>query len=171
MAIKELEDDKKIDTQAEPVVTAPVVDPGNVTMSKEAFDALMERLKSVEDTQNLQLTILNKNDSNKIDEMRRAGKLVKSVKVRKIDGKWIIGWKTLENDVFMQEGRLIERQTLEVFFKDETKKVMNLREWAVTPAFVSCEVTAENKDAEGNLTFKVRSPEGEEFDIGLSFVN
>lgn len=144
---------------------------GTVKMSKEAFDALMERIKSVEDTQKLQLNVLNKNDANKIDEMRRAGKLVKSVKVRQLGGKWILGWKTLENDVFMQEGRLIEKQTVELFFKDGTSKVMNLREWAVTPQFVSCEVLAENKDAEGNLTFKVRSPDGEEIDIGLSFVN
>lgn len=141
-------------------------------MSSDAFEALMERVKKVEDDQKFQFSVLNKNDANKIDEMRRAGKLVKAVKVRQIGGKWILGWKTLENDVFMQEGRLVEKQTVEVFFKDEEKgKVMNLREWAVTPAFVSCEVIGENRDSEGNLTFSVRSPEGEEFPIGLSFVN
>lgn len=167
----------------EPVIPAkesastisPTPVPESVTMSKEAFDALMERLNSIESTQALQMSVLNKNDANKIDEMRRAGKLVKSVKVRQIGGKFIIGWKTLENDVFMQEGRLIEKQTLEYYLKDQTdkdkKNVINLREFAVTPQLVSCEVTAENKDAEGNLTFSVRAPDGEQFNIGLSFVN
>lgn len=161
-----------------PVVeTAPAQSSGEtVVLTTEAFNELMNRLSRSEADVSALMSIQSKNDLNKIDEMRKAGKLVKSVKIRRVpteDGpKYVIGWKTLQDEVFMSpEGRLIERQQVEIFFNDKTSKELTMRQWATLPEYMPFEVTRESKDGDGSTFFTVRNDEGQEFEINSIYVN
>lgn len=155
-----------------PVTPKETVIPSGVTLSTEAFGALMKRIADLESTQSLVLQVQDKNKIAKIEEMRRAGKLVKSVKIRKYAGKYIIGWKTVQDEVFKDEqGRLIEKQTVELWYDDSTKSQMSMRQWANAPEYISFEVTKESKDSDGNLFFTCVGPDGKTFEINASFIN
>lgn len=146
---------------------------GTVVLSQEAFDAFIADFNKAKQDLKSVLAIQTKNDLNKIEEMRNAGKLVKSVKVRKISGKHVVGWKTLEDEVFMDSasGRLVERQTVRAFFEDGSNEQYSMRQWGTAPEYIPFEVVKESKDADGYLFFTVRNEEGKEFEINSIYVN
>lgn len=171
---------KTTGTESKPEITEPVkVSPAapvptaeGVTLTQEAFSALMKRLGDLESNAELMLQVQDTNKIKKIEDLRRAGKLVKSVKIRKYLGKYIVGWKTLVNEVYKDEhGRLVEKQTIEVYFDDSSKMEMALRQWAIAPEYVPFEVTKESKDADGNLFFTCVGPDGKEIELNASFIN
>lgn len=159
-----------------PNPTSPEVKPesseGQIVLSKEAFNAMMKRLADLEATSNLVMQVQDKNKIAKIEELRRAGKLVKSVKIRKYTGKYIIGWKTIQDEVYKDEqGRLVEKQTVELWYDDNTKSQMSMRQWASAPEYVAFEVTKESKDADGNLFFTCVGPDGKTLELNGAFIN
>lgn len=170
---------KTPEVKNEPIVNSPkpsepIVpkEAQGVTLSTEAFNALMKRIGDLESTQSLVLQVQDKNKIAKIEEMRRAGKLVKSVKVRKYAGKYVVGWKTVQDEVYKDEqGRLIEKQIVELWYDDSTKSQMALRQWANAPEYVAFEVTKESKDADGNLFFTCVGPDGKTLELNASFIN
>lgn len=155
-----------------PKVVEPAKDSRSVTLSAEAFGALMKRLGDLEETSKLVLQVQDKNKINQIEEMRRAGKLVKSVKIRKYADKYIIGWKTIQDEVYKDEqGRLVEKQVVELFFDDGSSVQMSMRQWASAPEYIAFEVTKETKDNDGNLFFTCVSPDGKTIEMNASFIN
>lgn len=163
---------KPVDIIKKPEVVVETKKEEQVTLSTEAFNALMKRLSDLESTQNLVLQVQDKNKIAKIDELRRAGKLVKSVKIRKYAGKFIVGWKTLEDEVYKDEqGRLIEKQTVELWYEDGSKSKMSMRQWAGAPEYVAFEVTKESKDTEGNLFFTCVGSDGQVIELNAAFIN
>jgi hypothetical protein len=89
-----------------------------VELKKTTLDALMKRLETLEKEQKQLLEVQDRRTKSKIEELRRAGKLVKNVKLRSLENKSVIGWKTIEDDVYFSDGRLIEKQTVEVWLDD-----------------------------------------------------
>lgn len=142
-----------------------------VVLSSEAFNGLMERLNKLEADQRLVLETADKRQISKIEEMRRQGKLVKDVKLRVIDNKIVIGWKTKEDEVYFSDGKLIENQKVEVFFEDKTSKVLTMRQWAALPAYRSFEVIRESRAENGQLFFRVRQDDGKELEIDQTYIN
>lgn len=143
-----------------------------VTVSSEAFNAMMKRLGDLEETQRLQLQVTDKSKIKQIEDLRRSGKLVKEVKIRKYANKYIVGWKTVMDEVYKDEnGRLIEKQMIELWFDDDTKTEMSMRQWASAPEYIKFEVKAETRDEDGNLFFKCIGPDGKELEMNVSFVN
>jgi len=161
-------------TKGVAVTTKPKVEAKEetVTLSAEAFNALMKRLETLETTSALVLQVQDKNKIQKIEELRRAGKLIKSVKVRRYAGKYIVGWKMVEDEVYKDEnGRLIERQIVRIFFDGGTALDMSMRQWASAPEYISFEVTKESKDSDGNLFFTCIAPDGKTLELNASFIN
>lgn len=158
-------------TPPAPVAPKPAGD--SVVLSAEAFQAFMAEFNQMKSDHTALMAIQNKNDLNKIDEMRRAGKLIKSVKVRKVNGKFIIGWKTLQDDVYFDTttSRLVEVQRVEIYFEDKEKQELSMRQWAVLPEYVPFEVIGEMRDTEGNIYFRVKGDNGKEFEINSIYVN
>lgn len=161
------------DTAPAVPVSVPAMNPdGTVAISVEAFNAMMNRINHLEETQKLQLQVEGRNTIQKIEQLRAQGKLVKSVKVRKIGLKYVVGWQTLQDDVYIDEnGRLVEKQTVKVFFDDQSDKTYSMRQWGSAPEYVSFEVTGEERDAEGNLFFKVLGPDGKALTLNAIFIN
>jgi len=142
-----------------------------VTVPKATMDALLTRLEKVEEETRLRALVDDKNTANKIDEMRKAGKLVKSMKVRKIEGKLVLAWKLIKDEVYFREGRLHEEQTMKIFYRDKSEQEMSLRQWATASEYVACEVLKVSTDRDGNEMAEVMTPDGDEFEVGIKYVN
>jgi hypothetical protein len=142
-----------------------------VELKKTTLDALMKRLETLEKEQKQLLEVQDRRTKSKIEELRRAGKLVKNVKLRSLENKSVIGWKTIEDDVYFSDGRLIEKQTVEVWLDDGEKKQLSMRQWATIPTYSEYEVIKESKDSEGNILLTVRRGDGKELDVNVIYVN
>ncbi len=159
--------------QAPAQAPAPQAGPGgSITLTAEAFNALMGRLNNLEESASLMMQVQDRDKISKIEALRRSGKLVKSVKIRKYANKYIVGWRTLQDEVYKDEsGRLVEKQTIELFYEDGSKSQMSMRQWASAPEYVPFEVTKESKDADGNLFFTVVGPDGKTIELNAAFIN
>lgn len=142
-----------------------------VEMSKVALDELLARLAKLEEEQKLSRAVEDKNKLEKIENLRRAGKLVKEVKLRKLDGKIIIGWKLLQDEVYFADGKLIENQKIQVIFDDTTTRDMTMRQWAALPMYETFEVLRESREENGDIYFKVRGSDGKELEINIAYIN
>jgi hypothetical protein len=143
-----------------------------VTIPAADLAAVMQRIGALEESNKLFMQVQDKNKIAKIEELRRAGKLVKSVKIRKHAGKYVIAWETLQNEVYKDEqGRLIEKQTVKIFFDDGSDTDMTLRQWADASEYIPFEVTKESKNAEGDVFFTCVGPDGKTLELGASFIN
>lgn len=179
--IEESIDDSKLGTANESVPVVPTPTDGNieiknnngsVTLSSEEFSALMDRLANLEKDQKDLLSVQDKDKIAKIESLRRQGKLVSSVKVRRLYNKYIIGWKTIEDEVYKDEnGRLIEKQVIRIFFEDDTTADMSMRQWASAPEYVAFEVIGKSQDADGNEFYNIKGADGKELSISTSFIN
>lgn len=149
---------------------------GNVTVTGEDWQVLMARLATLENENILRAKVDDKNTANRIEELRRSGKLVKSVKVRQVNGKFVRAWKTVKDEVYKdQDGKLIENQIVGLYLMeeegDDTYIEMPLRQWAVVAAYISCDIMRESRESNGDLYFTVVTREGQEFQIGATYVN
>lgn len=151
---------------------------GNVNVPADQWTAMMARLQRLEDEDAFRAKTEDKNRANQIDALRRSGKLLKSVKVRTLQGKFVRMWKKLLIDeVYKDEdGKLKEKQSVGLYLmeeagQDDTYVEMPLRQWAVVAEYVPCEVVRESKEENGDLYLTVRTKEGQEFQINVIYVN
>lgn len=140
-------------------------------MTKEQFDAIMSRVNTLEEEARLRAQADDVHTKGRIEELRRQGKLMLNMKLRSVDGKLVVGWRTLQDDVYFADGKLIEVQKVEIWFQDGEKKELTMRQWATMATYVQCEVLAQSTDADGNKFVKVQTPQGETLDINVNFVN
>lgn len=142
-----------------------------VTLSSEAFNALMERISSLEETTKVMYDVQDKKALNKIDQMRRDGKLVKDIKLRVLDGKVVVGWKTLHDEVYFADGKLIENQKVELYLEDKTTKELSMRQWAALPMYQQFEVVKEARSENGQIFYTVRREDGKELEVDITYIN
>ncbi len=143
-----------------------------VQVPKKTLDAVLKRLDTLEDDNKLLKSVADKGRMARVEQLRAQGKLVKSVRIGKIDGNFVVGWKLVKDDVhFDSEGRLVEEQIIKVFFEDKTSKEMNVRSFANSMEHIEGEVTMEGKDRDGNISLTVLLPDGKEISIGQNFIN
>lgn len=145
--------------------------PKTVELSQETFEELMKSVAELKTLQDAMLAVEDKNKVIEIDRLRNNNQLVKRVKLREVNGLLVIGWRTVKNEVYMQDGRLIEDQVIEVWFEGGEKKEIRLREWAAMPVYKPFEVIKESRDTTGATYFTVKKDDGQELEIATSFVN
>lgn len=157
-----------------PAPVAPSAEQETVVLSREAFDAFIADFNKMKSDHQALMSVQSKNDLNRIEEMRRSGKLVKSVKVRKVNGKFVIGWKLLQDEVYVDvaSGRLVEKQNVAIFLEGEEAPIeLNMRQWVMAAEYVPFDVIRESRDENGDLFFLVKGEDGKEFEINAIYVN
>jgi len=114
----------------------------------------------------------------RIQQARNAGKLVKSAKLSIYEGKVVLGWSRVKDDVYFDEsGRLHEDQQVELYLdngknKKPTKtEPMSYRAFARLTTKIEGEVIKESKDKEGQIMFTVQLEDGREFELPIVFLN
>jgi len=99
----------------------------------------------------------------------------KEVRLRKIAGKIILGWRTTRDEVYQDPvtQRWVEAQELEVIFDDGTTGKYNLRDFNRLYTQEKAKIAQKMVDeATGDVALKVISLEsGKEYNIDVRFVN
>lgn len=143
-----------------------------VTIPKDAWDKVLADMAKLKENDELLREVADKGRLERIEGLRKQGKLIKSVNISGMNGKKILGWITLKNIVeFDFQGRLIEDQTVKLFFQDKSEMEMRLVSFNRNKTFTKGEVIAESKDMDGKVTYKVMFPDGETLEISENFVN
>ena len=155
-----------------PGSATPAPERKTVTLDLETYENLVEMVRDMKRTQDAIIETTDRNQRNEIERRRAGGQLVKSVKVRKYDGKYALGWKMLENDAYVNtEGKLIENQKVKVFFEDKTEKEMPYKISGTLYELEEFEVIRESRESDGTLYFTVKGEDGKELTIGAAYVN
>lgn len=146
-----------------------------VEVSKDVLEKLLERLDVLEEA-------ADKGRFERVSALRNQNnKLVKKVNLSAYQGRVVIGWKSVRDDVFFdREGKLHEDQVVALYFhdgkKDKDGKLIpeaeiSIQSFARLTKKHECEVLSESKDQNGNIALTVQDKEGRKIDIGLDFIN
>jgi hypothetical protein len=145
-----------------------------VEVEQDVLEKLLNRVDKLEADNEILREVADKNRLTRVEEMRAQGKLVKKVNLNTFDNKIIIGWKTIKDDVYIdQQGRLHETQVIGLVFEGE-KEVsheLDMRSFSRLIIKVPVEVIEDGKDKEGNVNFTVQTRDGREIKIDSKFVN
>lgn len=135
------------------------------------IDAAEEKLKDLEGAADLGRLA-------RVQEARNKGKLLKTAKVSMYGDKLILGWRTVENDVFIDaDGKLHETQKIELILdegegKEPSRgKIINQTEFSRVVTKVKGEVVRESKDDDGQTFQTVMFPDGRKVELSIVFLN
>lgn len=142
-----------------------------VEVDADVLDAILKDLSDLKEKTNQYEQTAPQDQIRKIEAMRASGKLVKSVKVRFIDEKAVLGWKMIKNEAFVSNGKLIEEQVFKVFFEDSTEQEMSLLMFTRNAIYKSFEVISEARTQTGDLMFTVVMDDGKQVIINSKYVN
>jgi len=143
-------------------------------VSVSVLESILNRVEKLESENQILREVADKNRLGRVEELRAQGKLVKSVNLNTFEGKIVIGWKKVKDDVYQdQQGRLHEDQIVGLIFEGEKEvgKEMDVRSFSRLLVKVPCEVIEEGKDKEGNINFTVQLKDGRTIKIDSKFVN
>jgi hypothetical protein len=145
--------------------------PEMVEVPKETLEKVMATVAEQQKQINILTEAADKGRLSFIQQRRDAGKLVKTAKLTTLNGDVVVGWKILEDDVRFESGRLIEKQTVKIFFKGGKDIDMGLRAFSVESGKTEGEVIKESKDKDGNVFFTLQLENGDEIEIQDIFLN
>lgn len=148
-----------------------VVDEETLKKLVDGYEGLQQKVKDLEgaaDVGRLQ----------RIQAARMDGKLVKSAKVNTYEGKYVIAWSTVKDDVWFDEaGKQHEDQQVELFLYEGEGKTpsktapMSYRQFSRLTTKVAGEVIKESKESDGKVSFTVLLPDGLELELPIVFLN
>lgn len=145
-----------------------------IEVDAETLEKVLGKLEKLEKDNEILKEVADKNRLTRVEEMRAQGKLVKKVSLNTYEGKVVIGWKKIKDDVYIdQQGRLHEDQVVGLVFQGETEvgKELDIRSFSRLLVKIPVEVLEEGKDKDGNTNFTVQTADGEEIKIDSKFVN
>lgn len=147
--------------------------PKTVTIPTKFLESLKEEIAGLKKNQNLLMSVVDKKRVARYVS-RFKGKEPNIVKLRELDGKVVISWKSTK-DVVMKVGpqKWLEDQKTELTFEDRSTKEMPQRDFELRHQKIPCKRVGIITDEEtGKAKFKlVRLDNGEECIIGAEFVN
>lgn len=165
--------------------TTPNSAPGATPASKKTVEvdaAVLEKLLNTVEKQGDQIKDLTQAADlgrlTRIQAARNQGKLVKTAKLSVYEGKIVLGWALIKDDVYTDEkGTIHEDQVIQLKL-DEGKgnepsdsKPMPYRTFARVITKVEGEVIKETKDKDGRLFFTIQLEDGREFELPIVFIN
>lgn len=145
-----------------------------IEVGKATLEKVLARVEKLERDNEILREVADKNRLGRVEEMRAQGKLVKKVGLNTYNGKIVVGWKKVRDDVFFDnQGRLHEDQVSVLYFRGETKPSEELNERAFSRLLVKIpvEVLEEGRDKEGNINFTVQLADGDTLKIDSKFIN
>lgn len=175
------EDSNVTKTESTPQVknnpSAPKED--TITVSREQLDSILQKIAEqdatiteLKQTQKEYEQTASQDQIRKIEQLRASGKLVKSVKVNMHDGKYVTGWRSTVDDVWVDSNSKEHRlQKTEVTYADGSKQELDQLEFARRKTYKEMEVIKEAKNQEGNIVLTVQDTDGKEIDIDSRFIN
>ena len=141
-----------------------------VTIPKSTLDSLVSKVEKQSEQIGMLLEVA---DKARVSRYEAAHKDLsqKKVRISTYDGKMVIGWKNLVDEMYQDEqGRFHEKQAIELYFIDNTKKVVTLKDFTRRTKKVEGLVLSNYTTPEGENMMKV-DVMGKQIDIDIVFVN
>ena len=158
--------------------TKPVVPPevkenksNKVEVDVDVLQGLIKQVADLEKKTNQIEQTASQDQIRKIEAMRASGKLVKAVKIRRYNNKLVLGWRVIRDEVWLADGKLHEKQDIEVFLDDGTSAETSLLQFTRACLYETYEVIKESKTATGDLEFVIMLNGGKELTINTKYVN
>lgn len=145
--------------------------PKMVEVDANVLQNLMDRLADVESKAGEFEKTASQDQIRKIEALRAQGKLVKSVKIRRFNGKFVLAWAVTEDNVWVADGKVYEVQKLDIFFEDGTKENITLAQFTRGAMYETYEVLKEARTADGNIEYTLILPGGKNLVIMEKYVN
>lgn len=153
---------------AQPSTTPKKAGDDSIVMTKTEYETLMA---SIAEMQKKVEYVSDKARLERWDAKQNTGKsLLPVAGITTIDGKYILGWKTVSNEAEFRNNLYIERQVIEVAFDDQTFQKMDYVDFVRHKVKVSGEVI-EKKTVGGEEYWTIRLPDGAEKILGVQFIN
>lgn len=157
-----------VDTQNTPV---PAPASKKVEVDADVLKGILDRLKEVESKTSEFEQTASQDQIRKIESLRAQGKLIKAVKVRRFEGKLVVGWRTTEDKVWFADGKLNEIQMRDIFFEDGSKVNTSEVQFSRGCTYESYEVLKEAQTATGAIEYTLLLPDGKQMVILHTYVN
>ncbi len=96
------------------------------------------------------------------------------VNLREMDGKIVVGWKTIKDEVYKDTAtnRWIEIQTVQVLFEDGTAKEVPFTDFNRLYTLIPCARKGVITNDDGQIALRlVRQDSGKEYTVGAQYVN
>lgn len=166
-------------TQAsEPESSTPRVEKEDevVEVSKVDLKNFMKRMEELEESNRKLLAVADKGRMFQFSEKERAeNSKIPTVKLTRIGspaGKLVLAWKMGKNESYVDGSRLIEHQTINVFYQDGTAEEMPLLEfYRQQNKDTVGKIKARTQNDDGSESLRIELRDGELVEIGLKFVN
>lgn len=145
-----------------------------VTISKSAFEDLQKAMQQLKKDNNLLMAVTDKKALAHYYSRNRES-LPSIVKLRIIDSKLVVGWRTIKNEIYQIAGtqKWVENQIIELLFDNGSKKEMPYIDFVRNYEYIFAKVINSTIDEiSKELSIKVaREDNGKELTIGVKFVN
>ena len=105
---------------------------------------------------------------------RNQKELPKVVKLRLMEGKLIVGWRTIQDEVYEDSGthRWVEKQVVELMYQDGKTEQMPLRDFVRKYTTIESTVLSTITTQEGNEAVKVQRKDNNDIlEIGTKYIN
>lgn len=142
-----------------------------VEVDAEVLKSILDRVKELESKTSEFEQTASQDQIRKIESLRAQGKLIKAVKVRRFEGKLVVGWRTTEDKVWFADGKLNEVQMRDIFFEDGTKVNTSEVQFTRGCTYESYEVLKEAQTATGAIEYTLLLPDGKQMVIIHTYVN
>lgn len=154
-------------------VVAPVTENAaeTVAVEKLVLQRILSELNSLKEQVQQHEQTASQDQIRKIEALRASGKLVKSVKLRRFNGKLVLGWKTVKDNVWVADGKIHEIQEIKVFFEDDSEEDTTLLQFTRGCTYEPYEVIKEAQTATGSVEYVVEVEGGKALTITAQFVN
>lgn len=142
-----------------------------VEIDKTVLDNILSKLSELEGKTKEFESTASQDQIRKIEALRASGKLVKSVKVRRFNGKLVLAWKMTKDQVWVADGKLHEVQEMDVHYDDGEVESTTLLQFTRGVTYESYEVIEEAKTADGYTKYVVDAGGGKRLEVKSNFIN
>lgn len=161
---KKLESAKIIEDNKQEIAKIKEEESQTVTVNKKALEEVMGRLKRLESAADVGR--LGHYDEKNKETIKHI------VLLSTWDGKVIVGWKMIKDDVQKVNGIWREYQIIQVKLEDDTIIDLPYLQFSQEVVKVDAEILSRTKESDGHETLKVlRKSDGKEYLLDVTFVN
>jgi len=141
-----------------------------VTIPKSTLDSLVDKVEKQSKQINMLVEVADKSRLHRYEAAHK-DMSQKTIKVSTYGGKIVTGWKMMTNDVYQDnQGRWHEKQEVEIYLIDNTKKLIPYIEFVRNIKKVGGTIIGKTSNADGNNVIKI-DVMGKHIEIGETFVN
>jgi len=156
---------KKVEPKEEQKVEPKVEPKDTITIPKDTFDRMVKDIDMLKETADRRRMALYQH--------RHKGDQVPMVRLRELDGKVIMGWRMIKNDVHFDRTKKtwVEDQVVELLFEDGKSEKVVYGDYVNNYRSIECDQIGTIEEG-GQVALKLRRKDnGKEYTIGVAYVN